>query len=143
MKVVLVMVVCSLAWGCGKGKQTVNQSPKAIPPNNSTANLVDDRKLELQVIGAYEWDDGKMSQRWVILKNGEAEIYENGEKSGGHNGAKWEIVAGEIHVTVGDGDKAIVEIDKDGGLAVIAEISNGNIRTEVTIENQLTLNRVK
>ena len=52
-------------------------------------------------------------------------------------------MAGEIHVMVGDGNIAVVEIDKGGGLAVVAEISNGNIRTEVTIENQLTLNRVK
>jgi len=86
MKVVLAMVVCSLVWGCGKGGQTVSESPKAISPNISVANLVDDRKLELDVIGEYECDDGKMSQRWVILKNGEAEIYENGEKMMGLNG---------------------------------------------------------
>ena len=95
---------------------------------------------EKKVVGSYEgrYTPDSPTVKYVFLKNGTTEFYENGVKA--KKGYKWKLVGKEFHV---GGSKAtsIYKIDPNGNLAWIATIPKGGKRYD--IPEQPTFKKIK
>ena len=82
--------------------------------------------------GTYMSRDEK-GVKLVLLYNGVAEAYTNGEKE---EVAKWEKIGKEVYIKAIDGGVGIFSINPDGSLTYIADIIDGK-REDLSKEKQV------
>ena len=141
MKVLIPIVIGLLVAGCGEKEQPKEKSDNETPPKSTKAKPVKELTLREKAVGAYEKRISNGILRYVFLKNGVLESYENGEKL--KIEAKWEIVDGELHVELKEGGIIIYRIDKDGSITYFARIDSGGKRSTLSKEKQPTYSRIK
>jgi len=123
----ITLIIGLLVMGCGKQEQTdterleeENRKLKAqLESKKLKAELeVENKKLKadllrLSVLGEYEGKVDGETDKMVFLDNGINEYYTNGVKCAEY---EWKIVDGEIHVSTGIYQGAILKINKDGSI---------------------------
>ena len=128
MKYLLILITIMLVGGCGKGNQTADESPKANPVKELTAE-------QKKIVGSYENKsqiDEKYTIKLVLLENGNGETYWHGEKGDG----KWKIAGNEVHFVFDGNYSTVYIIEPDGDLKLISEIGKGK-RLDFQNEDQL------
>ena len=93
------------------------------------------------IVGAYEGKIDGQTMGVVLLKNGIAQGYKNGKKNGGDG--KWKVINKEIYAGDEDGKIAVLKINKDGSLNLIAAIDRDGKRINVPKEFNLHYKRIK
>ena len=136
-KTLIVLMVGMLAVGCGETEQPVNtdedKTQKQTPAKELTAE-------EKKVVGTYELKEDGFTFRGVLLENGVAEGYQNGEKV---EDTKWSIVDGEIHRVQYRGGVEVYSINKDGSITIVARIDEDGKREEAPEGKQMHLKKTK
>ena len=140
-----------LVGGCGKGNQTADESPKANPVKELTAE--EKKALRDSVVGEYELkhpDEDII--KYVLLENGIRELYANGKLASDPN--KWSIVDGEIHFKKIIGSQMmgnslslhetylVWRINTDKSITEVADIFDGK-RTDWPKDEQTTWKKIK
>ena len=139
--------------GCGKQEQAdANESTPTTNTNKADGTtekpvkeLTPEQKqkaLRDSAVGTYEGK--KVGGTLVFLDNGVLEAYNrDGEKRKEGNEAKWKVVDGEIHADNNTrGDMAVLIINKDGSLTMIAEIKRTK-RKDIPKEDPRTFKKIK
>ena len=108
----------------------------AAEENNK--NLKDDLR-RLEVVGTYEFRDGKVVAKLVILENGDWKGLTNGklEEEG-----TWKIVGEEI-LLVKEGEKGIYKIQSNGDLTGIGRYDGEGNRKELPKSEQVNFKKIK
>ena len=165
MKVLIPILIGLLVVGCGEVENgAYKHRPKQTDTNESTPTTTEKPAKELTLkeererffhfveqkqkalrdsaVGTYEGK--KVGGTLVFLDNGVLEAYNrDGEKRKEGNEAKWKVVDGEIHADNNTrGDMAVLIINKDGSLTMIAEIKRTK-RKDIPKEDQRTFKKIK
>jgi hypothetical protein len=122
MKNLLILITIMLVGGCAT-PLTPEQKQKALRDS---------------AVGTYEGKNFR--DTLVFLDNGVIEAYRDGEKR--NKEGKWKVVDGEIHADENRNDMAVLSINKDGSLTIIAKIRDGE-RAVLAKELQSTYKRIK
>ena len=119
MKYITLIIVLLVAAGCSK-------------------SLTEEEK---KVVGSYEgrYTPDSPTVKYVFLKNGTTEFYENGVKA--KKGYKWKLVGKEIHQVYPKRGESIYKINPNGDLVWIATIPKGGKRYD--IPEQPTFKKLK
>ena len=136
MKTTLLLISVLFLVGCGKGEgptlADIDEKPYIMPTVKSVAG-------EYVPIGA-----SHNNNRIVFLENGNIESYRNGKKDEGEH--KWKISKeGELHQIRSFGGIQVFRINKDGSIAVIADINKDGKREDYPKEIQagFTFKKIK
>ena len=144
MKNLLILITIMLVGGCGKGNQTADESPKANPVKELTAEQKQ-KALRDSVVGEYEFktEDGE-TIKYDLLDNGVLEYYENGEKSEpkGPNG-KWVISKNKELQLSSEDEIHTYRINKDDSITMIKNSDSIFESEELPKEYQLTFKKIK
>jgi len=139
MKKLLILITIMLVGGCGKGNQTADESPKANPVKELTAEEKQ-KALRDSVVGEYEWKkESGLTLKWVFLANGDLKSTMN--ISGESHEIKWKIMNREIH-TYDWGFIGVYRINADKSITWIAKII-GEKRFDLRIGSQNTFKKIK
>jgi len=139
MKYLLILITIMLVGGCGKGNQTADESPKANPVKELTAEEKQ-KALRDSVVGEYEWKkESGLTLKWVFLANGDLKSTMN--ISGESHEIKWKIMNREIH-TYDWGFIGVYRINADKSITWIAKII-GEKRFDLRIGSQNTFKKIK
>ena len=99
------------------------------------------RKLtaeEEKIVGTYEVKIGEDTGKLVLLENGKAKGFSNGDQVVTD---KWKVIRKEVHV-IGGSYTVFYRIEKSGDLTRIAQITRGMKRTAVPKDKQPTFKRI-
>ena len=128
--------------GCGKQEQADADESTPTTTEKPDKELTPEQKqkaLRDSAVGTYEGKN--VGDTLVFLDNGVLEVYNDGEK--GNEEGKWKVVDGEIHADNNTrGDMAVLSINKDGSLTIIAMIRDGE-RTDSPKDRQKTFKKIK
>jgi len=129
----ITLIIGLLVVGCGEVENgAYKHRPKQTDTNESTPTTTEKPAKELtpeqkqkalrdSAVGTYEGKN--VGDTLVLLDNGVLEAYRDGEKR--NKEGKWKVVDGEIHADNNGGDIAVLSINKDGSLTLIANIRDG------------------
>ena len=143
------MIAVMALVGCGKQEQATTEEPKPTTNTNKVSGTTEKPVKELtpeqkqkalrdSAVGTYEGKN--VGDTLVLLDNGVLEAYRDGEKR--NKEGKWKVVDGEIHADNNGGDIAVLSINKDGSLTIIAMIRDGE-RTDSPKDRQKTFKKIK
>ena len=116
----------------------LKEKREKLAAEEKNQKLKDDLR-RLEVVGAYEFRDGKVVAKLVILENGDWKGLTNGkvEEEG-----TWKIVGEEI-LLVTEGEKGIYKIQSNGDLTGIGRYDGEGNRKELPKSEQVTFKKIK
>ena len=126
----ITLIIGLLVVGCEKGGEiTIGVPPKAKSVKELTKE---------DIVGSYEAKGDEGTIKFVLLENGKAELYVNGEKK---NEGTWKMAGKEVHV--GDEEAAgVYKIEPNGDLTDIARIGKGK-REDLEKRDQQAFKKLK
>ena len=137
----ITLIIGLLVVGCGKQGQADTDESTPTTTEKLVKELTAEQKqkaLRDSAVGTYEGKN--VGDTLVFLDNGVLEVYNDGEK---RKEGKWKVVDGEIHADNNTrGDMAVLSINKDGSLTIIAMIRDGE-RTDSPKDRQKTFKKIK
>ena len=137
----ITLIIGLLVMGCGKQEEADADESTPTTTEKPDKELTPEQKqkaLRDSAVGTYEGKN--VGDTLVFLDNGVLEVYNDGEK---RKEGKWKVVDGEIHADNNTrGDIAVLSINKDGSLTIIAKIIDGE-RKDISKERQKTFKKIK